>query len=92
MAYEEGFHIPPGGNYFAKTTFVTGPHAPLHCHMIATAFADFRTCILWLCVCSCACACVCVRASARMRMSVRVRACLSACVGVCVHACVVGSL
>eukprot|EP00026_Physarum_polycephalum_P007238 Phypoly_transcript_07296.p1 GENE.Phypoly_transcript_07296~~Phypoly_transcript_07296.p1 ORF type:complete len:311 (+),score=43.07 Phypoly_transcript_07296:518-1450(+) len=43
VAYQDGFHIPPGGNYFAKTTFVTGPHGPVRCHMIATAFADFRS-------------------------------------------------
>ncbi|UJR24605.1 hypothetical protein I4U23_005980 [Adineta vaga] len=41
VAYRQGMHIPPGGNYWAMTRFVTGPiHA--ECGMIATAFADFR--------------------------------------------------
>lgn len=47
MSYKDGFHIPPGGNYYAKTTFVTGPQGLIHCSMIATAFADFRFCILY---------------------------------------------
>lgn len=45
VAYKEGRHVPPGGNYFSKTTFVTGPHGPVECAMIAAAFADFRICI-----------------------------------------------
>ena len=41
VSYKTGTHIPPGGNYWAMTKFVTGPfHAD--CGMIATAFADFR--------------------------------------------------
>ncbi|KAL0479406.1 nucleoporin Nup214 [Acrasis kona] len=41
VLYKNGCHIPPGGNYFAKTTFVTC-EKPIECYMIATAFADFR--------------------------------------------------
>lgn len=39
--YRTGMHIPPGGNYWAMTKFVTGPRH-VDCAMIATAFADFR--------------------------------------------------
>lgn len=38
--YKQGFHIPPGGNFFMKTAFVTGDRAK--CNSIACAFADFR--------------------------------------------------
>jgi hypothetical protein len=41
VAYKKGMHIPPGGNYWAATQFVTGPFH-VDCAMIATAFADFR--------------------------------------------------
>jgi hypothetical protein len=41
VAYGNKRHIPPGGNYFAKTKFVTGP-TKTNCAMIAAAFADFR--------------------------------------------------
>ena len=41
VAYRTGMHIPPGGNYWAMTKFVTGP-CYVDCAMIATAFADFR--------------------------------------------------
>ncbi|KAL9647231.1 hypothetical protein ABK040_012583 [Willaertia magna] len=41
VAYKKGFHIPPGGNYFCKTKFITGTKH-LDCGMIAAAFADFR--------------------------------------------------
>ena len=34
-------HIPPGGNYWAMTKFVTGPFH-VDCGMIATAFTDLR--------------------------------------------------
>ncbi|CAF3319016.1 unnamed protein product [Rotaria socialis] len=39
--YKMGMHIPPGGNYWSMTKFVTGPFH-VDCSMIATAFADFR--------------------------------------------------
>lgn len=38
--YKYGFHIPPGGNFFMKTSFVTGDR--VKCSSIACAFADFR--------------------------------------------------
>jgi hypothetical protein len=41
VSYNEGMHIPPGGNYFCKTKFVTGPQH-VECVMIATAFCDLR--------------------------------------------------
>ena len=41
VSYRTGMHIPPGGNYWAMTKFVTGP-CHVDCAMIATAFADFR--------------------------------------------------
>ncbi|CAF1112320.1 unnamed protein product [Adineta steineri] len=41
ISYKTGMHIPPGGNYWAMTKFVTGPFH-VDCGMIATAFADFR--------------------------------------------------
>jgi hypothetical protein len=41
VSYNPGKHIPPGGNYFSKTKFVTGPKH-VECVMIAAAFADFR--------------------------------------------------
>ena len=41
VSYKMGMHIPPGGNYWAMTRFVTGPFH-VECGMIATAFADFR--------------------------------------------------
>lgn len=40
--YKPGKHIPPGGNYFCKTKFLTGEKI-VDCCMIAAAFADFRT-------------------------------------------------
>lgn len=39
--YKQGFHIPPGGNFFMKTSFVTGRR--VQCNSIACAFADFRS-------------------------------------------------
>jgi hypothetical protein len=39
--YREGFHIPAGGNYFARTRFVTSDPM-VDCFMIATAFLDLR--------------------------------------------------
>jgi hypothetical protein len=41
VSYKTGMHIPPGGNYWAMTKFVTGPFH-VDCGMIATAFTDFR--------------------------------------------------
>jgi len=41
VSYKTGMHIPPGGNYWAMTKFVTGPFH-VECGMIATAFTDFR--------------------------------------------------
>jgi hypothetical protein len=41
VTYNEGFHIPCGGNYFCKTKFISGENQ-VDCFMIATAFADFR--------------------------------------------------
>lgn len=41
VSYRRGMHIPPGGNYWARTKFITGP-VHVDCAMIATAFADFR--------------------------------------------------
>ncbi|CAF0942445.1 unnamed protein product [Didymodactylos carnosus] len=41
VSYKTGMHIPPGGNYWAMTKFMTGPFH-VDCAMIATAFADFR--------------------------------------------------
>jgi hypothetical protein len=41
VTYNEGFHIPCGGNYFCKTKFISG-EKQVDCFMIATAFADFR--------------------------------------------------
>ncbi|EFC43083.1 hypothetical protein NAEGRDRAFT_58416 [Naegleria gruberi] len=41
VSYKKGLHLPPGGNYFTKTKFVTGSE-PVDCYMIAAAFADFR--------------------------------------------------
>ena len=41
VLYNDGFHIPCGGNYFCTTKFLSG-NLPVDCHMIATAFADFR--------------------------------------------------
>lgn len=38
--YQDGFHLPPGGNYYLKTQFVTG--AKVSCNAIVHAFADFR--------------------------------------------------
>ncbi len=45
VSYKDGYHIPPGGNYFAKTKFVTSPQGHVECATIAAAFADFRPCI-----------------------------------------------
>eukprot|EP01119_Soliformovum_irregulare_P003910 TRINITY_DN14950_c0_g1_i1.p1 TRINITY_DN14950_c0_g1~~TRINITY_DN14950_c0_g1_i1.p1 ORF type:complete len:278 (-),score=52.08 TRINITY_DN14950_c0_g1_i1:78-911(-) len=41
IVYKKGWHIPPGGNYFAKTRFITAD-PQVDCYMVATAFADFR--------------------------------------------------
>ena len=41
VSYNTGMHIPPGGNYWALTKFVTGPFH-VDCAMIATAFTDLR--------------------------------------------------
>jgi hypothetical protein len=41
VSYNPGRHIPPGGNYFMRTRFITGPKQ-VECGMIAAAFADFR--------------------------------------------------
>lgn len=41
VSYNAGMHIPPGGNYWALTKFVTGP-LHIDCGMIATAFTDLR--------------------------------------------------
>jgi len=43
VGYRDGLHIPPGGNYFTKTRFVTGSNGNTDCFMIAAAFADFRS-------------------------------------------------
>lgn len=48
VSYRTGMHIPPGGNYWAMTKFVTGPNH-IDCAMIATAFADFRSYIPVFC-------------------------------------------
>jgi hypothetical protein len=41
IGYRVGKHIPPAGNYFCRTKFITSsPH--IECSMIAAAFADFR--------------------------------------------------
>lgn len=41
VSYRTGMHIPPGGNYWAMTKFVTGPFH-VECGMIATAFTNLR--------------------------------------------------
>jgi len=41
IVYRDARHIPPGGNVFAPTRFVTS-EPQIDCYMIATAFADFR--------------------------------------------------
>lgn len=38
--YKQYLHIPPGGNYFHKTRFITGDQ--ISCSSIAHPFADFR--------------------------------------------------
>lgn len=38
--YRKHLHIPPGGNYFHQTRFITGE--PITCNSIVHAFADFR--------------------------------------------------
>lgn len=43
VLYRNHLHIPPGGNYFHKTRFITGDQ--VHCNSIAHAFADFRDAI-----------------------------------------------
>ena len=42
MLYKLKKHIPPGGNYYCETIFLTSPKQ-IQCSMIAAAFADFRT-------------------------------------------------
>lgn len=42
IVYRNGRHIPPGGNYFCKTKFITSDEQ-MDCFMIAAAFADFRS-------------------------------------------------
>eukprot|EP01012_Entosiphon_sulcatum_P022524 TRINITY_DN2748_c0_g1_i1.p1 TRINITY_DN2748_c0_g1~~TRINITY_DN2748_c0_g1_i1.p1 ORF type:complete len:398 (+),score=55.40 TRINITY_DN2748_c0_g1_i1:26-1195(+) len=42
IGYRDNFHIPPGGNYFMKTRFVTA-NPQVDCYMIATAFLDLRS-------------------------------------------------
>jgi len=53
LVYKQGRHIPPEGNYFVKTRFLTSTRWPesdlipkceqiIDCYMIAAAFADFR--------------------------------------------------
>eukprot|EP01080_Neovahlkampfia_damariscottae_P007788 gene7788-12262_t len=41
VTYNDGFHIPCGGNYFCKSKFLSGDKIT-DCYMIASAFADFR--------------------------------------------------
>eukprot|EP01080_Neovahlkampfia_damariscottae_P002547 gene2547-3509_t len=40
VLYDDGYHIPPGGNYFCKTKFLVNDE--MECSTIACAFADFR--------------------------------------------------
>jgi len=42
VGYRDHRHIPPGGNYFAMTRFMTGENL-IDVYMIATAFLDLRS-------------------------------------------------
>lgn len=44
-SYKEGFHIPPGGNYFSECKVFDNPDSknpPIDCYVIAATLADFR--------------------------------------------------